>query len=488
MIPFSYLAFVEIDPSIPLAASTDNAVLNEWDLASANNGRYILGAYAPAIAGFRRSRLGGSGSFDDVLDQLTVHVVGATAAQCVANLESLLGALDQAARWNRLEPVNTIQIRAQVRQGAAGTVAAAVLGPPAGEPPAVLSPEWDEALGEYVIRDVVLRFGRRGAWVGLPPGQDVSGGGGAASQQIQTLTLPATAAPTPLLLALTADTTPEYPYLADGGRLLVGTAAADFTLIEAESLAVPNLVSTASNLARGGAYAALTGTGAQVSSAVATIPALTRGDVYLMMNNSSDVTVRVQLSELRTISYSLTGATTGLVTLTAAVPALGGASRSRPVYIGRVDSLTPLTRLWLQLTGPNTGAPVAQIDTIIIHRDAGIGTASLALAGVPYGTLTDRLNPLTVDAGGLTRPAPAVYQGQWSTPFDPYASVSYAGDAYLESVGATVAVLPLLCAPRETPIATNANGMFVPQTTIAGGTAVRYTVIARRGRAYRGPQ
>ena len=43
-------------------------------------------------------------------------------------------------------------------------------------------------------------------------------------------------------------------------------------------LAVPNLVSTASVFARGGAYASLIGTGATVQSAVATIPAVTRGE------------------------------------------------------------------------------------------------------------------------------------------------------------------------------------------------------------------
>lgn len=485
MIPFSYLALVEVNSLVTAATSPYNPVLNEWDLTSANNGRYILVEYAPAVAPYRRSRLAGNGTLGDVLDQLTIHVVGATASACVANIEAILGVLDQAARWQRFETVNAIQIRAQVRQGTAGELASVILGPPPGEAPASVSPEFDEAIGQYIIRNVTLRFGRRGAWQSAPPTQYATAG--AASQQIQTIAVPSQLAPAPYALAIGANATPAFPYLAGSSRVLFGTSAADFTLIDAESLAVPNLVSTASNLARGGAYASLTGTGAQVQSLVATIPAFSRGDVYLMMNNSAEITVTVQLSDPRYISYSLTGASAGLVALTTTVPS----GRSRPVFIGRVDTVTPLTRLWLQLTGPNTAAEVAQIDTIVVHRDVGIGTGSIALdpsAIVPYGATTDRLNPLTIDPGALTQPSPSVYQSERTILFDPFATVSYAGDPYLESVGSTIAVLPLLCAPRESPIITNPNGMFVPQTTLAGGTPVLFVLTARRPATYRVPQ
>jgi hypothetical protein len=146
----------------------------------------------------------------------------------------------------------------------------------------------------------------------------------------------------------------------------------------------------------------------------------------------------------------------------------------------------------LQLSGPSTSAEVAQIDTIVLHRDVGMGTNSFMLDGnvsTPYGSLGTEMNPLTIDAGALNLPAPAVYQSDALILSDPpFMNLSYAGDAYLESLGQTIALLPLFCAPRESPVATNPYGMFVPQTTIAGGTPVPYRFVVRRPLSYRVPQ
>lgn len=489
MIPFSYLAFVEAGPLNPMSTTPNAPVVNAWPLAGSTNDSYLLVEYAPTIAPVRRSRLGGSGTYAEVIDTLTLHVTGGTASECVTNLERLIGVLDQAARWARFEPVNPIQIRAQVRQGTAGELAAVILGPESDEPPAEVDPEFDELLGLYIIRNVTLRFIRRGLWNAVPPFQFVSSP--LAAHQVRALTLVAGPAPAPVTLALSTTATPEYAFLASGSRLLFGTAAADFTIVEAESLATTSFTSVASNLARGGAYASLIGTGAMIQSLKTTIPAVSRADLYAVMNNSSDVTITVQLSDPRYETFSSSGTSVGLVQVTTVVPASGVGNPTRPVYLGRVDTITPLTRLWLQMTGPNTGAEVAQIDTIVVHRDAGIGTGALTLLGgaaIPYGADSTRLNPLTIDAGALNLPAPAVYQSEYTLLSEPFASLSYAGDPYLESVGQTIAVLPLLCAPPEFPLITNPNGMFVPQTTVAGGTAVTFRLVVRRPLSYRTPQ
>jgi hypothetical protein len=177
VIPFSYLAFVQVN-----AAGT---IIDEWSLTDGT--RYALEEYAPVVAPIRRSRMGGSGDYGEVSEVLTLHVIGGTATQAVANLESLIGALDQAAAWARDETASVIQLRAQVLGGTVGELASVVLGAEPDESPADVAPTQDGAC--WYIRGVTLRFRRRGLW--LAPTADAATGATVNIGEISTASVAA---------------------------------------------------------------------------------------------------------------------------------------------------------------------------------------------------------------------------------------------------------------------------------------------------------
>lgn len=170
MIPFSSLALVQVD--------TSGAVVDAWvfaDPAPGDVGEYALVSYSPGIAPVRRSRLGGAGEYDEVADQLIVHVMGGTPAQAVGAFERLMGAFDQAERWGREISPEGVQIRGQIQGGTVGELACMVLGAMPDQPPATPSPQPDELTGGWVIRDVTLAFRRRGLWLDPDPETTATG-------------------------------------------------------------------------------------------------------------------------------------------------------------------------------------------------------------------------------------------------------------------------------------------------------------------------
>lgn len=153
------------------------------------NYRLVRGGWAPSIAGLRRSLLGGIGSYDDVVEEWEINIYGATAAEAMANLGILAITLDRAERWWRGDAGLTPPIVEFAPQGSttASTAApykAAILGRAEGdETPLNTSPEALDVGMTYVIRNVRVRFVRRGLWL---HSEEAGSSSGAASSGVMT--------------------------------------------------------------------------------------------------------------------------------------------------------------------------------------------------------------------------------------------------------------------------------------------------------------
>jgi hypothetical protein len=440
--------------------------------------RLVQDGWAPTVAPQRLSELGGLGSWADADERLPLQVVSTAAQNPGAAYTNLQRLLAQAARWARGEQAaSPVRLRARPagsRLSAGVALEAAVVNGRVGN----LGETFFRILEGNATSAANAELSRRGAW--LLPTSDEATTTPAASQQIQTLTFADHPTLSPLSLAITSTNGGSF---AARGMVLVAPSASDFTIIEAESLAATGFASVASNLARGGAYASLDSTGAgTVQSAKATIAAVTRADIYVVIANDYETDLTVHLSDPQFETYSVTGASFGVTQLRTIIPT----GSARPVFVGRVESTTPLTRLWLRMV-VTTANEEAKIDSIIIHRDSGPRTGMLELydrTNYRSEGTASALNVLTVLNTPLAYPAPVVCQGQNSAPWTPFTELAAYGDPALETSGTTLAVLPLLTQFPESPVITNPDGMFVPQTTVGGGTAITYRITARRQRAY----
>lgn len=156
MIPFEHLSLDTF--SLNALSGAPSATL-ALDLL--NGPAYQNPRYAPAVAPRRPSSLASQIEYLEVEDALTVDIVGANPAAVLRNLQTLLSLIDQAAEWAEGRNVPAVQIRMRVFGGT--MVAALILGPTPGQGAGafVAAPEV-AADGTWVMRDVELRFVRRG--------------------------------------------------------------------------------------------------------------------------------------------------------------------------------------------------------------------------------------------------------------------------------------------------------------------------------------
>lgn len=134
---------------------------------------YILesGNWAPGIAGKNRSTFGGK-PYSDVTEEMTLHIKGSSGADCYGKLATLTQLLDQADAWGRGENVAAVQIQYAPLGATTASDSAPMKAVITGradnsdEMAAVtLSNELDEGGLVSFIRNVRVRFKRRGLWL-----------------------------------------------------------------------------------------------------------------------------------------------------------------------------------------------------------------------------------------------------------------------------------------------------------------------------------
>ena len=135
------------------------------DLTDQTNYQLVDGGWAPSVAPLRKSTLGGSGPYEDVIEEIVVNVHGTTAATCLANLAKLSQLLDQAERWSRGEPVSAVKIQC-LPWGSSISTECVILGRVNDKLlslPATFNDKLE--IGIYEVPYVRLRFVRRGLWL-----------------------------------------------------------------------------------------------------------------------------------------------------------------------------------------------------------------------------------------------------------------------------------------------------------------------------------
>ncbi len=121
--------------------------------------------WTPAVATRRVSQLGGRGLYNDVVENIPVHVRGATAAAALANLVALANMLDQAELWYNGGLVDPVVLQYKpINSGLTNPVEALVLGPAGANNMLQLSPQVNYH-GNYEIDGLNIRLLRRGLWL-----------------------------------------------------------------------------------------------------------------------------------------------------------------------------------------------------------------------------------------------------------------------------------------------------------------------------------
>lgn len=155
--PLPYLAIGDDIDTIVLSSGTTTP--SDFTL----NRRF----WAPAVTARRPSRLGGQGSYEDVIEEIDLNVRGAsTPAQLYANIERLNQLLDRAQQW-LTHPFSNPVTMFYAPQGStvtfvSGPLRAIVLGRVPGDSPIALPPTFTEAGMTNIVAKLRLRFVRRG--------------------------------------------------------------------------------------------------------------------------------------------------------------------------------------------------------------------------------------------------------------------------------------------------------------------------------------
>jgi len=137
----------------------------------ATNYKVVDSGWGPQVATLRRSTIGGRGEYNDVVEEMEIAVTGATAAACLANLQTLNQLLDRAERWRRGENYSAVLIEYSPAGATISTTAnpmtAAILGRAPGDETTISPPpDFDsQALwGNFWVIQLTMRFLRRGLW------------------------------------------------------------------------------------------------------------------------------------------------------------------------------------------------------------------------------------------------------------------------------------------------------------------------------------
>ena len=471
MINYEYLAFVQV--------SSAGLITDEWAFADTTpngGGEYALVEYTPGVAPVRRSRLGGGGGFDEVADRLTVHCLGGTPAQAVAAYERLIGALDAAVRWEAEETSDTIHIRARIADGTVGELAAVVLGPVPGEPPASASAAWDQGIGTWAVRNVTLGFRRRGLLL-LPTNDSPVTSSAVSVGDIATVSLSNHPALSPTRIDLRQSTGTG---LALQGYVLTAGEAAQLQIINASSFGAGDAASSvadAANFARGGSIARLTAASAATAMSLSftsiTIPArYSTAHVFCNVRPGSAAATwdlqAVHGDASFTVSSTDRASSIGR---RVAVPQTATVSL---LYLGTISRVEAWGQLML-IAGVMAPAfpQTLDINTIVLLGDND--AANIIYSPLMFATSTDTI--LTADPRPLLGVTPFATSraliGDSLT-----RNMRTTGDLYVQQRGAVLAgVLYAI----DTP----ATAAWRPAT---GGTVITTSLTARRWRGWRVPQ
>lgn len=460
-----------------LAISDGTTIIN---LVGSGIKNHILAqdGWTPNLPRLQHSKLAGRGSYQEVVEELIIHVTGATAGAAYSNLQTLIRMFDKAELWARGENVNAVVLKYSPKGAIVSSIAtplqSVILGSAGSEVSnsLSLSPKFVQAGKYYIIENVRLRFRRRGLWYLEDSSGNITGQNSGSTNVVFNQTHPVIS---PMSLSFSA-LVPAGTINIGNGIVIVngmGISRQDAYLLTASEFTA---VSDATNLPQGSQILRYTPTttnykttGAGNSGGVGAGATSNQIAVFATVrNNSASVTWNIR-------ARFTTGALPLVTTL--GTPVLIDASTTNPrvVYLGTVGGPAQnLIDLALDIQASSTaGGPTLDIDQIFpVELMAARHSYVIEVPGFTLGTLGGRA--INFNNGILTQLAPNFIL----TP-ENY-SLSYKGDIFLET-GQTIASGPVFA----TWVTTRSNYWRLVD---AAGSLMTMTVTVTRHKCYVSPE
>ena len=366
--------------------------------------------WTPAIAPLRRSPFGGQGPYEDVVEELTIEIRGATASAAYANLATLARLLDQAEQWAAGAPVAAVVFKnaptgATVSSTAAPMQAVCLGRAPGDESASIALPAtYDEVGYNFVITPVRVRFWRRGLWL---HGSQSAASSSTDNGNIATVTLPAavnTASPTQIEIDNVIVKIANYTRYV---LLVVAESTNYLRVLTAESMASGPFTSVAdtANFARESNVLRYTPTDTSIKTAAAISlgGAVRRAAVFMSIrNNSSTASYKIRAE----LGVGGTPEFTGPWTL---VPA--AASKPLWYFCGMIASDQPFQNARISAQASSVSASL-DIDSIAVV-DIQEGNAAV-LAFAENGNTSVILSDVLLRHGQLDRLAADIFVSGYS--------------------------------------------------------------------------
>lgn len=385
--------------------------------------------WAPNIASLRRDALAGRAPYGDVIEELTINIIGATAAAAMSNLATLARLLDQAERWRRGDNVAAVALK-YVPQGStvhstSTPLQAIVLGRAVGDETNTvgLSPEFNDVGLIFWIRDVRMRFIRRSQWLGASESASSSAAGSSARHHVAFGSSHPEFSPLKIVLN---DLTPGAALAMKDSFIFVArnkAGTSDVTGSYIQSLAAETMTATgwtavasAGNNPLGTNVLRYTPTGTTfVASGALTLtsPMTLSKRIYVyatLRNNHATRTFQVYGE------FTSLGGTKTLITPTTFISSGDdGTTQPRAVCLGSIsipvdevalpNATYPTFKLYAAVSS-TTGSPTLDFDNLVFlgADDEGGNALTILAFTIPNQTNID----LIVDPQALTSPRPTV--------------------------------------------------------------------------------
>lgn len=423
---------------------TDGSAPNTVDLVDGTNYQLVMNGWAPAVAQWRRSLLGGRSPYEDVREEFTINIMGATAVACLANVEKLAIVLQNALKFRRTMQGSAYYVKCQP-QGSplAASLQALIVDVETRPEDLVRLPvTYNDHLNIFEVENARISVTRRGVWLGSTETKAAG-----ASTHPAKITLPS--------FTDTVSIASPFNLTADGmtgvtsggvntfckGFLLLADSGDKIQFIEAEAMTatVPGAGTFATNNAGKNARAS----GGQVRrlvpntagtyelSGATTSPPTGPGvySVFVMCQNNS-----------ATVNFSVTAYLRNDFSLDEAVsrPVVVDNSTTNPqvIVLGPIAYRPAVNTLVLKFVPSGTGAAeTLDVDCVAMLQT---GDVSRAIAINNFNGVSSA-GSLQFTHKSLSDIRPDFVESHAGTQYRP----QYGGDIYLTSLGQSITALVL---------------------------------------------
>jgi hypothetical protein len=375
---------------------------------------YRVTQWNPAVATRRAGEIGGRGPYNEVVEEMTLFIGGATA---LAKLQALQLLLEQAVVWSKGGTASSILFHYKAT-ASSSELKTVILGPPApGEPMIELPPNFSLAVNTQAIEPVIVRFKRLGWWLGADDSNNSSSVAHPTTATIANFT--DVNADSPVILKLNSIANADHAknsFLLMASEVNTAGAANYIQIINAEILTTTNWtsVSDTANKARNSNVLRYTPTLTTVSNGIQgaiTTTSANRWAIFVNYRNNSAGT-----------SFKIRGGiNSNLFTPFYVVPA--GFSTPKWVYLGTVE--TPGSQLaeYVFLSAQASAASGSiDFDSIALLAMDKNGQAIAIQDGGGESAVS---SSTVVDHRLLSYPSPLVYHNTAA------AALNYTGNAIL---------------------------------------------------------